>query len=181
MAFASQAAAGLWAALLLAAPACGRSAQAPSLVTRNGVAVHLGEHSSFLTAAQAEAMEDYLVERLDEVGYPTARSRECLGAVEVHVVDASYRCFGNRKCAGEQWDNVLYVVATGCAFTSAYLHELAHWLQQCVRGGYDPEHRDSAVWPRVAAFPERCGEPAPPGVAGAAASELRAARTSTDR
>jgi hypothetical protein len=149
-------------AALLAIAGCGEE---PSFVTTRGVSVYLGGNDGFLERPQADEMEAWLVGILPADFEPRAVAR-CLERAEVRVLPAPFRCGGGQRlCAGEQRDRVLYVANTGCPWRSAYLHEIAHWLQQCAAGRYDPEHRERAFWQAVGSFPRRCDEPPtpPPG------------------
>ncbi|MGC4120150.1 MAG: hypothetical protein QM765_37320 [Myxococcales bacterium] len=148
---------GLWsfaAVAALMASACGR---APDFVTANGVQVFLETDAGALSPNQAERMERYLLEGVARLGYGDAESRRCLAQASVRVLDADFTCYdGRRKCAGEQWDEVLLVAKAQCPFRSAYVHELAHWLQQCVHGDYDPDHQETRLWAWVNSCPLEC-------------------------
>lgn len=139
---------------LLAVAACG-GAQ-PDFETALGAQVFLNGHDDFLTVEQANEMEAWLVESIPLAGYDARRARACVASAVVRVVGEGYRCWGDRPCAGEQRGELLIVVDTGCAYTSAYIHELAHWLQQCVKDRYDPSHLEQAVWSLVRSYPKRC-------------------------
>lgn len=143
---------------LVAAAAC--RGPAPDFVTARGVEVYLQGHGAFLSLAQADAMEGWFLGAVGEAGYGRELSEGCLALAEVRIVDSGYRCWADRPCAGEQLDRVLIVVDTGCPYTSAYVHEVAHWLQQCVKGGYDPDHQEETLWRVVRAQPWRCPGPA---------------------
>ena len=141
----------LWAVALLLG--CSRE---PDFETGRGVAVYL-DGAAAMSREQAEQMEEYLLRQIAHLGYPVERSLQCVAQAEVRVVETTFTCFdGQRRCAGEQWDRLLVVAAAQCPYASAYVHELAHWLQQCVRDRYDPEHQERALWEAVAACPLRC-------------------------
>jgi len=148
---------GLWglAAVAAALSGCGRT---PSFVTGHGVQVFLEtSDGAGLDREQAEQMEAYLLEGVARLGYGDARPRRCLAQAQVRLLKSFFTCYdGERRCAGEQWDEVLLVARAGCPFSSAYVHELAHWLQECVHGAYDPDHLETGLWAWVSSCPLRC-------------------------
>ncbi|HEY3448670.1 MAG TPA: hypothetical protein VGK67_20095 [Myxococcales bacterium] len=145
------------AALAVALAGCGPG---PSFVTDHGVQVYLEtQDPAALDRSQAQRMEDYLLEGVVRLGYGKDESLRCLSQAEVRFLDSTFTCWdGQRSCAGEQWDEVLLVAKEQCPFASAYVHELAHWLQQCVHGDYDPDHQETALWAWVNSCPLRCEE-----------------------
>jgi hypothetical protein len=145
--------------LIAAALLAGCGLGAPDFTTELGVEVHLQGHRQFLDKRQADEMERWLLEAAPAAGYPERAIRCCLSKAQVRVVGDSYSCYGGRACAGEQWDETLVVVDTGCAWSSAYIHEMAHWLQQCVLDRYDPEHEEQPLWDIVRSQPSCCPAP----------------------
>lgn len=143
-------------ALILACSGCGADPPA-SFVSAAGVRIDLNGHDGFLTPELVEEMDEYFLGAMPSAGYPEPELRRCLPQATVEVVGPDYRCYGGRPCGGEQLDATLIVVDVGCGYESAYLHELAHWSQQCVKAGYDPDHKERPVWQRVSAFARRCG------------------------
>lgn len=152
-------------ALPLLAAACGPSFDAPpDVVSKYGVKVYTHGHAQF-DRATVDAMEDYLVQELvGRQGFARADVLACLGEARVGIFTLDELAErGAPDVAGLQQGNVLQVGAFGCAWDSAYVHEMAHWLQYCRRWVADPGHdREPAVWSAVNARPaaSKCQAPA---------------------
>ncbi len=149
-------------ALTLAALGC---EPPPDFVTRHGVAFHLqGTHAC--SREQAEAMESEFLARLDaEVALTGRRRAECMAQARVVFEPGLFPCTGEpgRTCAGEQVGGTLRLAALACPYQTAYIHELLHWLQECMDGQVDYDHQAPTwrvVWDQLAASRERCGEAA---------------------
>lgn len=118
----------------------------PDFVTRHGVAFHL-QGTAACTREQAEAMETELLRRLDEASELTgAARRRCLAQTQVIFEPGLFECTldPSRTCAGEQQGATLRIAAHACPYQSAFVHELLHWLQECVEGRFDYEHQASS-------------------------------------
>jgi hypothetical protein len=150
----------MWRVWLLLPLACGPS---PDFVTGLGAKVFLQGHSAY-TARDANLAETALVGGLEPDGFTRADSVRCMGFVELYIFDfeeiASRDQIASRdpktRPAGYQYDNILHVGDLGCVSASAWVHEEAHWLQQCVLGVYDPGHSQSRVWELVAGLAAPC-------------------------
>ncbi|MBX5482818.1 MAG: hypothetical protein IRZ16_13410 [Myxococcaceae bacterium] len=138
------------AALIVCACAC---TPPPDFVTDRGVAFYLSG-STFIGKEEANAQEARFLARLDAASaFPPNEVAVCVAQTEVQVVpEGPFPCatYPGLRCAGEQYGAVLKVAAADCPYTSAFVHELTHWLQQCVDGRTDYGHLDP-IWREVAA------------------------------
>lgn len=136
--------------LALMVGGCGPAAT-PDFVTRLSVEFHLNG-ATFITQAEAEEIEARFLPRLDAyAGFPEGGVLDCVGVTRVRIVPSgNFACASDpgRTCAGEQYAADLKVAASKCAYDSAYVHELLHWLQECLRDTVDYDHR-AAEWRAV--------------------------------
>jgi hypothetical protein len=150
--------------LAIAATACGpQFDEAPDFTSKHGVKVYAHGHAQF-DRATVDAMEQYLVDQLvTKQGFKREDVLSCLSEAKVGVFSLDELAQrGGADVAGLQQGNVLQVGAFGCAWDSAYVHEMAHWLQYCRRWVDDPSHDvEPAVWATVNARPatQHCNAP----------------------
>ena len=132
----------------------------PDFRSSYGTAVYLNGHQQF-TRPLVDSMEEALVQGLSRVtGYEdSAALTRCVAAMKVEVFDLEVIAATNPQTrpAGLQFDSYLQVGAYECPRESAYLHEAAHWLQQCATYTYDPNHTlEPGVWLTVNMLPSGC-------------------------
>lgn len=126
----------------------------PDFVTAYGVAVYT-HGQGWLDQTEAEEMEWYVVATLPRVrDYPRDEVEDCLSEAVVELITDPMHC--GFKCAGDQHGNLLHVLEATCHWESAYVHELLHWMQECVDRTYDPNHVESEVWAVNAERPLLC-------------------------
>lgn len=120
---------------------------APDLVTANGTWIYLHGHT--LALSDANAMEEYLVTSLDgQDGFRRPDMQGCLSDAIMGIFTADQlSAVEGAHIAGVQYGDILKVATYDDPWASAFVHEEAHWLQECVHGITDPQHRiDPLVW-----------------------------------
>lgn len=115
----------------------------PDFVTARGIAFHLNG-SRFIDRAVAETQEERFLRAIDrEVAWDKADVRACVEGTAVDVVPTGlFPCTFDPDvpCAGEQHGSVLKIAATECPWSSAFIHELLHRLQDCLERRVDYNH-----------------------------------------
>ncbi len=126
----------------------------PDFVTDLGVRVYLNGHTGF-EKAEADANEAYLVNGLPE-SYDRVIVGRCMSKVAIQILDLEDTCAMAKSCpAGLQYDNLLKLgdmggsEQFGSVTVSSWIHEEAHWLQECVQNTFDYGHEDTDVWELV--------------------------------
>jgi hypothetical protein len=101
------------------------------------------------TMATANAQEAYVMRALVlDMGWDMDRVRQGLQLLEVHWRPGPWTGPDGHEWAGETDGRVMYVarVPGGCAWQSAYRHELLHALGSWVRAQPDMGHMDKQRW-----------------------------------
>lgn len=127
----------------------------PDFVTERGVFVYTRGYTSF-TKEVADEMDAYIVAHVPD-------AEECLRLMSATIFsleELAARYPRAKPSAGFQYDNHIHVAEIGpCPWNSAYVHEAAHWLQQCQRGVYDINHTvEPDLWRIVSSRPQECKE-----------------------
>ncbi len=131
---------------------------APDLTTEYRSEVHLNAHQGWIDAAEASTLQKELLTDLRseagantnaaEPGLKWDGAEACL-ARAVYIID-DYpvpHCESGHACFGYQSGPELHVGASPAngngegPRASAFKHETIHWLQDCVLGVKDPDHR----------------------------------------
>lgn len=140
-------------AVLIAA--CGSK---PDFVSSHGTSVYLRGHVNYATARQINTAEDWFITELDGSWDRTAVVR-CMLRLDANIVDAPVQGCGPH-CSGDEINNGIWrpgdinvAAINQCIYDSAYIHEVGHWLQSCVKDTYDPSHQKPDMWPLADTHP----------------------------
>lgn len=124
----------------------------PDIVTTRGVQIFFKEPGITWTKSQANAQDDWLVDNLAALrghGYDRFDVNMAMNLVYVYVYTGPIPCGSSSPsgfCNGFQDHNVLYVRGMDCVYSSAYSHEIMHWLQERIRKMNDYDHVEADVW-----------------------------------
>jgi hypothetical protein len=81
--------------------------------------------------------------------------KRCLSEAEVYLqdglIDGHYPDGQPYRAIGTSARGIITLTKAKCAYRTAYIHELAHWLQECVnnRQPWDYYHVEKALWRAV--------------------------------
>lgn len=132
----------------------------PDIVSKHGARIYFTEPGITWTQEQVDAREDLFLERMADVGlqygYGPSMVKSVLADTVVLVQLEDWECADFGRCAGEQDGNVLRVEATGCVSTSAYAHEVLHFVQQRFFHFADFKHENTELWRIANAVPRSC-------------------------
>jgi hypothetical protein len=151
----------------------------PDFTTKNGVSFWLDGVN--FNQDQVENLEDWWLDNVHLTGYTNQAARQAMEQVKVTVVPEPYDCkvwtcsdennnscqnstqncvcdYQDRICSGEINDTGhMILVAFGCPYATAYIHEHAHYLQSRY-GVYDYDHQVDIVWSIADNDPFSCSE-----------------------
>jgi hypothetical protein len=129
----------------------------PDFTTAYGVEVSLNGHAR-IKREHANVAELFLVNELSRLlDAPSVAVAACLSAAEVRVTGPELSCPADfPECTGNQEGAAIQIMEVGCLYDTTYLHELSHWVLECLEGDSDQKHRSETVWRAIEAFPVRC-------------------------
>ena len=146
------------ALLLILLCSCGPRA---TLVSAKGTQIFFKDPDVSWTQETVDEQESWFVDRLDLLGtrYTRQDVEKTLKTLEADVYTQPIQCGSASKtglCNGLQNYNVLLVRDMGCVASSAYTHEMLHWLQQSLHHETDYDHTEPDVWSIADGSPHGC-------------------------